>query len=217
MSLPSFHALQRCLAAALLLCAASFCVRGETLPTCRVDPFALAAPPVEREASLRRPCGSDQLMKLHVEPLNPAAPRSGVLRARIDNVVSEGLMPGLLGSVKLSWAGLGGEPTTGLRTERALLAAGSQLRVSDDWSVQMNLGRDLVSQRSRATAVGLWRPVEGGVLFAEWSDSRREADVQRVGARWWVMPRRLAIDVDSRHDERGWDAYRFNLTLSLKP
>lgn len=202
---------------ALTLSSAVFPAWADLRPACRVDPFALGAPPMEREALLRQPCGSDELLKLHVEPLNPALPRSGVVRARVDNVVSEGVFPGLLASVKLSWAGLGGEPTTGLRTERTLLAAGGQLRVSDHWSVQMNLGRDLVSDRNRATAVGLWRPLERGVLFAEWSGAKHDAESQRVGARWWVLPRRLAVDVDSRHDQRGWDAHRLWLTYSLRP
>ena len=206
--------LHHTLLAVLLLAVAP--ARADTLAVCRVDPFALAAPPADREGTLKQRCGNDQLLKWQIEPTDPAR-RTGVLRARVDNTVSEPLLPGLLGSVKLAWSGLGGEPTTGLRTERTLVAAGSQLRLSDQFALQMNLGRDLQSQQSRSTAVGLWRPLERTTLFAEWTEAENAPEEQRVGARWWLKRDRLSLDLDSKHGLQGWDAYRFLLTLSLKP
>lgn len=213
---PLHRSLLGLLAPLLLACAPAW---ADTLPACRVDPFALAAPPADREGALKQRCGGDQLLKWQVEPPDPmaAARRNGVLRARVDNTVSEPLLPGLLGSVKLAWSGLGGEPSTGLRTERTLVAAGSQLRLSDQFALQMNLGRNLESQQSRSTAVGLWRPLERTTLFAEWTEAEDAPEEQRVGARWWLKRDRLSIDVDSKHSPQGWDAYRFLLTVSLKP
>ena len=192
---------------------------ADGLVACRVDPFALAAPPADREVALKQRCGGEQLMKWQVEPPDPgaAARRNGVLRARLDNTVSEPLLPGLLATLKLAWSGLGGEPTTGLRTERTLVAAGSQFRLSDHFSMQMNLGRDLATQQSRTTAVGLWRPLERTTLFAEWTEAENAPEEQRVGARWWLKRDRLAVDLDSKHGPQGWDTYRFLLTLSLRP
>lgn len=187
------------------------------LPACPADPFALV-PPAERDQSLARPCGGEHL-KFQVEPQDPAnaARRTGVLRARLDSVASEPLWPGLIGTVKMSWAALGGEPTSGLRTERTLLTAGGLMRITDEWALQMNAGRDLTSSVSRATMGGTWRPMGLGMVFAEWMGDDRGGEGHRVGARWWLLPKRLSLEVDARVEVAPVEKQRYGLTLQLQP
>jgi hypothetical protein len=56
-----------------------------------------------------------------------------------------------------------------------------------------------------------------GVLFAEWAGSEAGTEAHRVGARWWLVPRRLAVDVGARHlpDGMGWVDHRVGLAFSL--
>lgn len=211
---------QRFVTTASMLAAAWMPAAVQAEPACTVDPFAAPAP-ADREAGLAvaQRCGGEHL-NWFVEPPDPAAAarRTGVLRARIDSVRSEPLLPGLLGSVRLGWAGLGGEPTTGLRTERTVLAAGGLLRLSEDWAVRMELGRDLTADSQRSTVGGSWRPVSTALVFAEWSETPGPAQPQRVvGARWWLLPKLLAVDVQARYEGGAWDGQRVGVFFSLKP
>ena len=82
---------------------AGLCLGGlaqAAAPGCGVDPFAAPLPPGDREAAMKRPCGGEHLDWL-VEPSDPGAPRSGVLRAQLDSVASQPL-PACCASVRNS-------------------------------------------------------------------------------------------------------------------
>jgi len=192
--------------------------RAGTVAACAADPFAPHAP-AEVDASLARPCDGEQL-RWNVEPQDPvaAARRTGVLRARVESVASESIWPGLItGTVKASYVALGGEPASGLRTERTVVAAGGMLRLNEAWSLHGDAGRELTSERNLATVGGAWRPVGAGLLFAEVIAGDRGAEAHRVGARWWLLPRRLSIDLDARHDLGPVEQRRYGLVLQLQP
>lgn len=202
----------RGIAAGVLMCAA----QAQALPACQADPFG-SPPPAERDQNLARPCGGEHL-RVHVEPPDPgaAARRTGVLRTRVDSVASQRVAPGLTGTVKMSWTSLAGEPHSGLRTERTLLAAGGLMRLSDEWALQMNAGRDLMTARNVATMGGAWRPVGLGLVFAEWIGNDGGAEAHRLGARWWVLPKKLSLEFDARREVRT-EQQRYGVMLQLQP
>ena len=94
------------------------------------------------------------------------------------------------------------------------------MRLDDRWAVEANVGREMAgASRSRATLTSLWQPSRSSVLFAEWATAQRTTEMQRVGGRLWLMPKRLALDVGSSHlpDGIGWNDHRIGLTLNLTP
>jgi len=189
-----------------------------SLPACPADPFAPLAP-ADRDASLARPCGGEH-MRWHVEPPDPIAAqrRNGVLRARVESVASEPIWPGLVtGTVKASYVALGGEPASGLRTERSVLSAGGLVRLSEQWSLHSDAGRELTSERNLATLGGAWRSIGAGLVFAEFIAGDGGAEAHRIGARWWLLPKRLSLDLDARRDVGPVEQRRYGLLLQLRP
>jgi hypothetical protein len=84
--------------------------------------------------------------------------------------------------------------------------------------VQTNYGLEHTgAERSRATVASVWKPVKTGVLFAEWAGSEAGTEAHRVGGRWWLIPRKLAIDLGARHlpDGPGWVDRRIGLALDV--
>lgn len=190
--------------------------RADARPACKLDPFAMQAP-ADRELVLHKSCGKEHLGWM-VEAPRPAPNHVGpsLVRAQVESVASRSLLADVLGSVKFGWAGRGDDLSRGVRTERALMAAGAMLRPSDAWSLQVDVGRELTrAVQQRATLTGQWRPINAGLLFAEWTGSAEGPEYQRVGARWWLVSKRLAMDLSARYDVRGWDGQFFGLTLHL--
>jgi len=188
---------------------------------CRVEPF-LDAGLADREALLARRCGGDKL-KLQVETprAKPTDVGPSLVRSRLDTSTTERLGSSFQTSLRMSWAGLRSETAPGLKTEQATVAAGAQLRLADSWALQMNLGRDVANvPRNRATVSSVWQPLPTGTLYAEWVGSgveARDTEVQRVGARWWLVPRRLSFDVGTaqRPGVPGWEDPRFAVTWDI--
>jgi len=198
---------------ALVLCSAA---RADARPACKLDPFAMQAP-ADRESVLRQSCGTEHLGWM-LEAPRPAPNHVGpsLVRAQVESVASRSLLSDVLGSVKFGWTGRGDDLRQGVRTERALLAAGAMLRTTEAWSLQVDVGREITQAvQQRATLVGQWHPTRMALLFAEWTGSDQGAEYQRVGARWWVVSRRLAVDLSARYDPQGWDGHFFGLTLHL--
>lgn len=204
------------LAAAAVLATAGNAARAEP-PACRVEPFG-QTDAAAAERALAAPCGGEHLdWKLETPRAHPLDPGPSLLRARVDTSVSEPLASDLQGTLKLSWAALRDEREGDgeLRTQRAELAAGSLFRLDDDFALQFGVGRDVLGEgRNRTTFVGLWQPTERSVLFAEWAGSEGQTDQHRVGARWWLAPRRVSVDVGASLLPDGqWSEQRIGLSV----
>lgn len=188
---------------------------------CRVDPFADAGP-ADREALLLRRCGGERIdWRVETPRANPTDVGPSQLRSRVETSTTEVLGSGLKTSLRMSWAGLRTETEPGLRTEQATMAAGAQLQLASSWALQMNLGRDVAGvPRNRATLSSVWQPLRSGTLYAEWTGSglsASETEVNRVGARWWLVPRRLSFDLGTaqRPGVPGWEDPRFAVTWDI--
>lgn len=187
------------------------------LPACRIDPFAnLGAQ--QRESLALNDCGGDHT-RLFVESPRPVfnQPETRYSRAEFGTLATRNLW-GLLSTVRFSWSGVRDQATGRARSDSALLAAGGLLRVYDDVDVQMNVGRQIVGvPTTRATFSGSWRPTSRSLLYTEWTGTPEPGtDARRVGALWWLVPRRLALDFGfSRHDDsQGWTLRRIGLTFT---
>lgn len=170
---------------------------------CRIEPFADDSAE-QREALWGRSCGGEHV-RLGFERAGPSA-----VRARLNSVVTERVRPPLVGiplvsSIRLAWSGVGDAEGGGLRTEQGILAAASSVRLGEEWSVRANVGREITGSRTRTTLASIWRPARG-LIFAEWAGSEERTEAHRVGARWWLLPKRLAIDIGARYlpDGIGW-------------
>jgi hypothetical protein len=192
---------------------------AEGLRACPVEPFAEEALNV-RESVLREGCGGDHWnWNVETPRAKESDPGPSVVRTGFDTVASEPLVPGMLGTVRMSWAGMRDEELGGLTTERATVAAGTLWRMSEDFAVQMNFGRELTGiPRSRATVAGVWSPIDAGLVFAEWAGTPEgTTENHRLGARWWLLPGHLSVDFSARQlpDSPGWVDHRYGLTFTL--
>ena len=171
---------------------------------CRVDPYG-DANPEQRELQLDRACGLDRTqMRLdgpRVEPkvatVSTATPKFGV-----DELVSR--QDGwLTNSLRLGWSAALDDKVGRMQTDHALMAAGTMLRLNEDWAVDMNVGRDVGAKLpTRATFTGLWRPLDDGMVFAQLAPETAGL-ASTVGLRWWLVPKRLVFDVAAHRSADG--------------
>lgn len=166
-------------------------------PACRVEPFADEGVS-QRLEEIARECGGERL-NLRVESPRATSPglAPSVLRLRADGVNSFGLGP-LTASLRMAWsaAAQGGAP---MRTEQALFAAGSLLRLDGSVALRVHVGLDAAQAlRSRARLAGLWRPDDRRFMFAEWAGGETGTEAHQVGLRWWWVPGRVAFDLAAR-------------------
>lgn len=156
--------------------------------------------------------------KLETPRARPADVGPSLLRAEFSSLMAV-RASSLMGALKFDWAGLrGGMGDGNLRSERTAVSLGGLLRLVDNLSLHTNLGLEHAgAPRTRATVSSVWRPTKMGVLFAEWAGSDAGTEAHRVGARWWLVPRRLAVDVGARHlpDGMGWVDRRVGLAFKL--
>jgi hypothetical protein len=202
-----------------LLLGAALCTGAAAQQACRVEPFGQQSA-ADGEQLLRQGCGGGHLQwNLETPRARPEDAGPSLLQAQLASSVSRPLPYGLLGTLKFDWAGLRDESDGELRTERSALAAGGLVRVGDGLALQMNLGRELTELRSRATLTTLWQPMRSTTAFAEWAGSPTGTEAHRLGARWWLLPQRLALDVAATHspDGSGWNDQRIGLTLAIQP
>jgi hypothetical protein len=185
------------------------------LPPCGLDPFADASTD-ERALQFERPCGQDQL-RLRVNSARPVV-EAGAVRYEfeVDQLLTQHLGDELTTTARLNWLGAGEEQSNGTQTSaRALFAAGAQYRLDPDWSLQLNVGREATptDPRTRATMSGAWRPAGEHLLYMQWA-AEPEGVANTVGMRWWLVPRRMAVDVTARVPPDG-QAVEPRLGLSL--
>ena len=206
-------------AIAVLLSVAAACIGAQAQQACPVEPFG--APSVaESEQLLRQGCGGEHLQwNVETPRARPEDAGPSLLQAQVATSLSRPFAYGLLGTLKFDWAGLRDESDGELRTRRSEFAASGLLRVGDGLALQMNFGRELTDLRSRATLATLWQPTRSTTAFAEWAGSHAGTEAQRLGARWWLLRQRLALDVAATHlpDGVGWDDPRIGLTLAITP
>lgn len=188
------------------------------LPDCPVAAFGDVSA-TQHAAMLSGACRDQSARwKLETPRARPADVGPSLLRAEFSSLMSVHASS-LMGALKFDWAGLrSGAGDSGLRTERTTVSVGGLLRLVDKLSLQTNLGLEHAgTARTRATVSSVWQPSKLGVLFAEWAGSEAGTEAHRVGARWWLVPRRLALDIGARHlpDGPGWVDRRVGLAFSL--
>jgi hypothetical protein len=204
--------------AVLALVVASAPLRAGGVPDCPVTPFSDVSAG-QYEAGLSGHCQAERTSwKVEAPRARPSDVGPSLMKAEFTSLNSV-RMPSLLGALRLHWSGVRGSEAAGNpHSERAVLAMGGLLRLHSTLAVHTSLGMEHTDeQRSRATVSSVWQPSRLGVLFAEWAGSESGTEVHRVGGRWWLVPRRLSIDLGARHlpDGAGWADRRVGLALSL--
>lgn len=200
----------------MLALAASGCAWAS--PDCPVTPFGDASP-VQYEAGLSGRCQAESSRwKVEAPRAKPTDVGPSVMKAEFTSLTGLRLSP-LLAALRFDWSGLRGSEAAGNpKAERAAFAMGGLLRLHEQLALQTSVGLEHtgILQRSRATIGSVWQPSKLGVLFAEWAGSELGTEAHRVGGRWWVVPRRLSIDLGARRLPDGpWIDQRVGLSLSL--
>jgi hypothetical protein len=169
---------------------------------CRVDPYGDSIPE-QRELQLDRACGLDRLeMRVDGPRVQPQAVAMATPKLEVDQLLSRN-DGWLTHSLRLGWSAALDDKAGRLQTDHALLAAGTLLRLSDDWALDMNVGRDIGARLpTRTTVTGLWRPLDDGMLFAQVAPEAT-GFASTVGLRWWLVPKRLVFDVAARRSADG--------------
>ena len=175
----------------------------ESLQPCRVDPYADTDPGLS-ERQFLKPCGADRLQFSADGPRPQTATTVGPtpFKLGLDQSMSSRMGP-LTTSVRFGWAGLRDDRIKRMQTEHALVAAGGLFRLDDDWAVDMSIGRDVgAGLPQRAMMTGLWRPGGDQLVFAQFADDPGGV-ASMVGLRWWLVPKRVAVDVAARRSSDG--------------
>ncbi len=203
---------------ALLALGACGAATAGAMPECPVTPFGEASP-VQYEAGLALRCKAEAA-RWHVEAprAKPTDVGPSVMKAEFTSLTGIRLAP-LLAAMRLDLSGLRGSEAAGSpKAERAALAFGGLVRLHRQLALHTSVGLERTDiQRSRATFSSVWKPSKLGVLFAEWAGTEFGTESHRVGARWWIVPRRVSIDVGARHlpEGPGWVDHRVGLAVSL--
>jgi len=192
---------------------------ADAAPPCRVEPFAQETA-ADRARAIAQPCGGEHLLwNLSGTPRRAMlSGQPNVVRAQLRSVRTHRLGSGMLASLKFNWAASGNSFSRRFSTERLALAAGGWLRIDEHLALQANIGREkTIGQRTRATVATVWQPGRAGLVFAEWAGTQDGTEMHRVGGRWWLVPRRLALDfgATSRVGGSGWEDQRIGLTYGL--
>lgn len=185
-----------------------------TSPTCRVEPFA-DGNVVQYVEDVARPC-SGEATNIELETPRERAGDSGpgLMKAQAQRLGTRVFGP-FMTTFKLARA-RGGESDLRLRTEQAVIAAGGLLRLDHALAPRAPVGRDNAGEaRNRARFASLWQPQENSLLFAEWAGSNEQTDHQSIGMRWYLIHKRIAIDIAARRTpwSSGWAEPRIGLLL----
>jgi hypothetical protein len=169
---------------------------------CRVDPYGDASLE-QRELQLDRACGQDRLqMRVDGPRVQPQAVAMATPKLEVDQLLSRN-DGWLTHSLRLGWSAALDDKAGRMQTDHALFAAGTMLRLNDDWAIEMNVGRDVGARLpARTTFAGLWRPLDDGMLFAQVTPEATGL-ASTVGMRWWLVPKRLVFDVAARRSADG--------------
>jgi hypothetical protein len=176
----------------------------------------------QRLALLSGKCREVTNYALETPLARPVDVGPSLVKAKFGSAVSQPLFDGLLGTLKLNWAGQRTLQETALRTEQVALGAGGLLKLADFWSLQASIGREIGSvlggiPRSRTSVASVLQPTRQSLLFAEWAENENGESQQRVGAQWWLMPKTLVLDVGARYlsEGVGWTDRRVQLRFQM--
>jgi len=208
------------LGAVALVLAASWCASAHAAPpACRVEPFAEESVG-DRESALNKGCGGEHLAyQLDTPKLRPMDTGPSQLNAQVDASVTEPLSSQLATTLRFVWAGQRSDEAGRLQAQRSMLGAGTVLKLNEDLALQASVGHDVIASRNRATVAGIWQPTDRGLAFAEWSAVDDRTEAHRVGARLWVLPKRMSLDIATKlpRDSVKWEDPRIGFTLDLTP
>jgi hypothetical protein len=147
-------------------------------------------------------------------PPTPAA--SVLLRARLSRVASE-RFGAMLTTLRLVWSGASDAARDWrLRGRDAVIASGLS-EGEPRFALRAQFGLDAnQASRSRTRRAGLRAPSERRFLYAEW-DQRDDdrAETHALGMRWWVVPRRVAVELAAQWLPGDTDAAQPSLGLVL--
>jgi hypothetical protein len=182
----------------------------------------------EREKSLaQQNCGGDHLQVKLQTADKPVAtiPNStqtsalggspGPMNAQMSTTMSERFSL-FRTDVHFGWAGARNDLSGRMRIASANVAATGSVMLDSNWMLQAGLGREMsTGPRTRTTLASVWQPVSQALVYAEWAGIDGVNDGQLVGGRWWLVPKRLAIDIGAKHaaDGTGWSEQRVAITL----
>lgn len=204
----------------VVLAAGLFTAPAQADQPCRVEPFGVETA-ADRARDFTRHCSGEQV-KWNLSATPRRAMLSGhpnIVRAQLNSLTTQRFGSGMLATLKLNWAASGDSFARRFRTERMALAAGGWFRFDPRWALQANIGREKTGEaRTRATVATVWQPVRAALVFAEWAGSEAGTEMHRIGARWWLVPRRLALDfgaIARPDDGFGWEERRIGVTYGL--
>lgn len=216
--------MSRCLAF-LLLVAFALAARAEmrlpgdafVAPAECHAPTSVAATLEQRIATFVPQCGA-QRTKFDMSGSNvqAAGSKPSVLRARFSQVASE-RFGAMLTTLKLGWTGAS-QPANDWRMRGGeSITAGSLLQVEPRFALRAQWGLDPnQASRNRTRLAGLWAPSERRFLYAEWDQREEErTETHTLGMRWWLVPRKVALDVAAQWVPRLPDAAQPSVGLVL--
>jgi hypothetical protein len=191
---------------------------GLQLPDCPVAAFGEASAS-QHAAMLSDGCNYDSSrLKLETPRAKPVDPGPSLVKAEY-SALSSMRFSSLVGTFKFDWSGLRqSDANGGLRTARTALSVGGLVRLVESLSLQTSFGLEhTAGPRTRTIISSVWQPTKAGVLFAEWAGSEAGTEARRVGGRWWLVPRTLAIDLGARYvpDGPGWSDQRVGVSLNF--
>ncbi len=192
-----------------LLCACAALAAAPAFAVCRLEPLRHDAAAVRAEAVRQRCFGSQVNYGFDV-------PRAHVMRSYVDGLFVERLTSTLESGLRLNWAGHYDESTRHTRTEEAVLASAWRWRVDERVSLNLGVGRELFGAfGERLSFSGLWQPSRRGSMFAGWSGTPTGTGLYHVGARLWLIGRKLALEAGAQHRPGGvgWTDGRVHLTF----
>lgn len=144
-------------------------------------------------------------------PRRPLRRQAGLTAKWVPEMLRHDTPAGPL-ALGLSWGAAFERPVgQSWRLASHTLFALATLELGQSWTVHANLGRahDRASDRNGAllNLALQWTPTERWLGFAELQTSNRSAifgsTVRTVGARWWLEPERLGLDLTASRDAGG--------------
>jgi hypothetical protein len=100
---------------------------------------------------------------------------------------------------KLSLSQVRAAGTSGWETGGTTLLGIASHSFDKDWMVHVNLGMDFDSGSSDTAATGgvalMWTPTKNWLVFGELSGTKGESITRTAGARFWLMPDVLGMDL----------------------
>jgi hypothetical protein len=119
---------------------------------------------------------------------------------------------------KLSIAQVRAAGTSGWESGGTTLLGIASHSFDKEWMVHLNLGAAFDSGNSDTLATGgvalMWTPHKNWVVFGELSGTQDESVTRAAGARFWLMPEVLGMDLTASHINGHRDSTAYTLGVS---